>query len=435
MADKPTICKACGAELGQPEEEVNDPEADATPDDPHFELVRRDDGEKRFRCMDTGQMSAPISPDDDGYEEAYQEHHGNGGSPSPTESGQNQTTNEQPSGGASRAGGQIFDFDEEKSQMEILADVVTNPHYELDDAQIREIRSWAQDYEGQMPPNVLEDLLKNMKGVQKQTAQLIRQRYELKLNKWVRKKQQGEQGPPIGVTGGRPMPQSRSSPTPTPSPSSTPTPSPDKSKEKPEGDESPSRTNDGRSGDGLDETSPFNSDLRQERRKRRIERRNEAMDVAVEEMAHEMAPEVARELANNFGTYFGLPAKILEAKAQQDPDWFLEKMDEMEEKLGISLGDIMEESEAKKERQQKGNQKSQSQVDNELDHALQEMNGEEQTQTEPEQQTQNTNTPPDLTKTEHPMKSTPDGGNDMSETDDAHQEMEDMFDETFGGDE
>jgi len=430
MAEAPAICKACGTPLGHPDEEVNDPEADATPDDPHFEVVRKDgDDKERFRCLDTGQIASPVAPDDDNYEEVYEEHHsssldGDGGSPPPTESEENQE------GSSGVSPDQVFDFDEEKSQMEILADVVTNPHYELDEAQVREIRSWAQDYEGQMPPNVLEDLLKNMKGVQKQTAQLVRQRYELKLNKWVRKKQQGEQGPPIGVTGGRPMPQSRtgrSSPTPTPSSSPTPTPNPDTSEEKPELDEGTSDTGDGSGRDALDDSSPFNSDLRQERRKRRIERRNEAMDVAVEEMAHEMAPEVARELANNFGTYFGLPAKILEAKAEQDPDWFLEKMDEFEEKLGINMTDILEESDAKKEQRNKQQQQGQAEVDNELDEALEEMNTENPNQTN--------NRPPNVSEAEHPMKSTPDGGSEPEEQNEAHDEMEDMFSDTFGGEE
>jgi hypothetical protein len=94
--------------------------------------------------------------------------------------------------------------------MDILQDVISSPHYDLAEPQVQEILGWAEDYNGQMPPDVLEDILKNMSGVAKQRAQLVAKRYSIKLNNWMRKQNSSNEGPPIGALGPSPDPTQRS---------------------------------------------------------------------------------------------------------------------------------------------------------------------------------------------------------------------------------
>jgi hypothetical protein len=149
-------------------------------------------------------------------------------------------------------------------------------------------------------------------------------------------------------------------------------------------------------------------------------------------------------LSQNLGTYFGLPAKIIEAKAERDPDWFLEKADEMEEKLGIDMFDLLEESDAKQQSGGKGGRtrgsSSQSSVDQELDNVLDEVGQESQ----PQQQTESTKQEQsDMTnaRSDHPMKSNAqqevDAEQEQKQVSDggAVEDSEDAgFDEIFGGD-
>lgn len=401
----PIICSGCGYELGDPKEEIKDPENDLDPDDPHFEIIRGGKGERQ-KCLEAGQFARPVGPDDDDYNDVLRKYNKDelvqeqptGGPPDP------QPKNEQKSqgGGQSRSSSpsdEVFDMEEEKNQMQLLAEVVSNPHYELEDGQIQEVKAWAEDYSGQMPPDVLEDLLGNMSGVSKQKAQLMRRRYELKLNKWIQDQHNNDSGPPIGIPGpnmgmrgggsnGRGG-GTRNQPT-------SPTPNGDTSGEEPKSDD---HDPDGSRREDRSVGGAGYSDLRKERRARRVNRRNDAADIAAEEMAKEVAPEVARELTQNFGQLFGLPGTILQAKAERDPDWFLEKADEIEEKLGIDIfEEFLESSDAKKQQDNQPPQTGRSQpaVDDELDQVRNQID-----QTEPTSESDDP--PPEPTETE-PMK-------------------------------
>lgn len=391
MSNLPTLCNQCGERLSEPAEEIEHPEDDNPPANAHFRVQIRSDGEERLQCKDTGLLAKPIESDEDEYEEVYEEKFEEKppteeGSPEPTESKEEKQKSEPKTDQKElKQSGEVYDFEEEKSQIDILGQVVANPHYGLEDPQITEVISWAKDFNGQLPPDILQDLASNMKGVQKQTAKLIRRRYEIKLNNWYRKQQSQEnEGPPIGVMGG-PRPNQSSSSTPNPPPTSSPQPEQTNKEPKAQGES-----------DGLENVQPRDKDergeagglpnhgLRKERRQRRLRRRNDALDITAEEMAKEAAPEIARELAQNFGTYFGLPAKVLEAKAERDPDWFLEKADELEEKLGITIFDILEESQAKqeqKEQRMEHSRKDQTEVDEEMDEALQRAKRQSQQET------------------------------------------------------
>jgi hypothetical protein len=420
--DAPALCKVCGYELGSKKEEVKGPNGQG-PDDAHFRVQQREDDERRLQCTETGKLSAPVNPGDDGYEEAYAERH-DGEPPTVGEGGADQSSeqNRSKQGRREKPTGDVFEFEEEQEQIGVLQDVIVNPHYELGQGQIKEVLSWAEDYNGQMPPDVLEDILKNMSGISKQKAQLVKQRYELKLNKWIQEQHTEEAGPPIGIGRG-PMPTtpasngSQSGPPPSPSPP----PDTDDVNDEDETDEDNSSIRSRISGGGSDENP------RKKRQMNRIERRTKAADIAAEEMAKQVAPEVARELSRNFGTYFGLPAKVLEAKAERDPDWFLEKTDEIEEKLGISLFDLLEESQAKQERDDQQHEEttsSQPAPDRELDNALDEINTEEQAVESERRQTEPGN----------PMKAHPDEIKE-EESDEVLQqedESEDPFDGIFG---
>jgi len=424
----PLLCSACGHELsGNKEEEVRSEQKDQDPDDPHFEEVTGEKGD-RLKCLVAGQFAAPVSPNnkekyiktaqDNGKAHLIPEGAGKGGT-AKTE----QNEDSQEAGTPQRSRNEVFEFEEEQEQIGVLQDVIVNPHYELGQGQIKEVLSWAEDYNGQMPPDVLEDILKNMSGISKQKAQLVKQRYELKLNKWIQEQHNEEAGPPIGIGRG-PMPTtpasngSQSGPPPSPSPP----PDTDNTSDGDESDEEDRSIRSRISGGGSDENP------RKKRQMNRIERRTKAADIAAEEMAKQVAPEVARELSRNFGTYFGLPAKVLEAKAERDPDWFLEKTDEIEEKLGISLFDLLEESQAKQERDDQQHEEttsSQPAPDRELDNALDEINTDEQAVESERRQTEPGN----------PMKAHPDELEEEEESDEVLQqeeESEDPFDGIFG---
>lgn len=423
----PPVCSACGAELGHPDNEVEHPEDDDPPEDAHFKVqIREQDDGERLQCKETGQLAQVISPDSE-------KHPANEGVP---EGGRDEGQRSQ-SGG--REEPQVYDLPEEKDQMDILKDVITNPHYQLEDNQIQEVRAWAQDMNGQLPPDTLESMLKNFNGVQKQTAELVRQRYELKLNNWMREQSSRDEGPPIGISspapmpspnqGGQPRRQRGNQPRPqhaTPTPD-TPENSGNQSREEESlsGQEEQDRDVGGLPGDGI----------RTRRRARRTKRRNDAADIAAEEMAKKVAPEVAREFTQNFGRYFGLPAKIIEAKVEKDPDWALEKLD----KLGLDLDDILEPSEArKKEMREEEERNRQSKVDHEVDDVLDQVSGGTREQPEPEpqptpneqpQQDENNKSPGYEERDERPMSASP---HDEPPEDEGGEEM---FDDIFSGEE
>lgn len=328
-------------EVGDPEEDLHDPdnlmqivEGGVDNEDAHIKVIDGNRG-PRMMCKPSGNLTSIVEE-------------------SPNGEGQGEDTKEEETQAAKQPSEPIYDLQEEKSPMDVLAEVVTSPFINLNEDQINEIRDWAEDYNGQIPPDILEDILGNMSGVQKQTAALARQKYEVKLNRWVRDQTQGSDGPPIGISAQPPAPaRGRSSGR---QPGGSP-PS-QQGETEPDGQSSTNR----RGGNGTGPTSV--GDIRDYRQVRRVDRRNDALDTFTKETAHQLAEQMSGELIGNFARYFGLPAKVLEAKAEKDPDWFLEKLEQWD----IDIDEFLEPSEARKEelRQDKGP----PEADREVDQAL-----------------------------------------------------------------
>lgn len=331
-------CKSCGHKLNDPEYDLHDPEGlsevaqdlGIAPANEDAHLIVRD-GEKgwRYYCSENGQVtSIEEEPPGKGNRE--------GEGPPPKEE------SEQPKRESPKRREGIYDLPEEKSPIQVLAEVVSSPFLGLNEDQISEVRDWAEDYNGQLPPDMLESILGNMSGVQKQAAALARQKYEVKLNKWVQERAEGDKGPPIGVTAQPRSGQERGSDGGGRSSSAGSQP------------QRRSRTT----------TAEYpTDDLRRYRRIRRTERRNDAADIAAEEAARQIAKEMSGEFAKNFGRYFSLPAKVLEAKAEKDPDWFFEKLEQWD----IDLDAFLEPSESRKQEMVEDRT---NEVDREADRAL-----------------------------------------------------------------
>lgn len=349
-------CKGCGYALGDPEQDLHDPEGlsdvaqelGIQPENEDAHLIVRD-GEKgwRYYCADKGQVTSIVpEPPGGGGDKGNRE--GQGGEPKSVSEQQAQA---EPN--------EVYDVREEKDPVTILAEVVTKPFIGLNEDQVAEVRDWAEDYDGQLPPDMLEDILANMSGVQNQTAALARQKYEVKLNKWVQKQSQGDEGPPIGVTA-QPPPgrRSRGGRRGGRTGGSGGSPSPE-----PAGSGSPPRRG------GSDENIPT-GDLSTYRRGRRTRRRNDALDTAAQEAAQQVAQEMTGELVREFGRFFSLPAKVIEAKIERDPDWALEKMEQWD----INLDAFLEPSEERKEEMRE--QARGPEVDQDVDAALEQTQGE-----------------------------------------------------------
>lgn len=349
-------CKTCGTQLGDPEEDLHDPEGlsdvaqelDIQPENEDAHLVVKDGSRGwRYFCSELGQITSIVpEPPDGGSDKGDRE--GEGGEPKREKRQQPEAEPET-----------VYDLPEEKNPMQVLADVVTKPFIGLNQEQIDEVRDWAQDYGGQLPPDILQDILENMSGVQKQTAALARQKYEVKLNKWIQEQQTDRDGPPIGVSAQPPARRrrrSRGGGTASGGGGSPEQPEPQPSE--PSGSDPIPR-----------------GDLATYRRGRRTRRRNDALDVATEEAARQIAQEASGEIAREFSRYFGIPAKILEAKAERDPDWFFEKLEQWD----IDLDAFLEPSESRKrelEERRRG-----PAVDREADEALRRT--QERTEAEP----------------------------------------------------
>jgi len=366
--EAPVICTQCGYKLGESNQEISHPDDPDPPRDAHFQVQVRKDGEERLQCTETGRLAAPAEPGDDGigsedltyielYESFYEEE-----PPGMGEAKGSHETSSNTVDRRERSPGGIYEVDEEKSQMDILADVITNPRYGLNDDHIAEVREWGEDMDGRLPPGTLEDILKNLSGIQKQTAGLIRQRYELKLNKWMRDQSNRDEGPSIGVSTQVMAQQNGSS---RPSRGSTPTTPRDEDTKKQKEEEKPS-TKQGRQ--VKERQGSDSSNLREFRRTRRTERRQEVLDITAQRAAEQAADEIAREFVSNFGTYFGLPAKIIEAKIEKDPDWALEKA----EQLDVDVFSLMEPSEQRK-KELRENGDTVPQADAEVDNALEQL--------------------------------------------------------------
>lgn len=339
------FCKACAFQLESPEKDLHDPEnhmgiveGGVENEDAHM-IVRDGSRGARFYCQDTGRVTKIVKEPPDMRK-------GEGGEESEGEQPEPKQPDEP-----------VYDLPREKDPIEVLGEVVTSPFLSLSEAQVQEVKDWADDYDGQIPPDILEDILKNMSGVQKQTAQLARQKYEVKLNKWVRQRTQQQDGPPIGITA-QPHVSSGGGDT-----SHAPPPGPQQEPDTPQtGEQPPPDTSHTGLPPGADA-----EDLREMRRQRRVIRRNNALDRAAEQMADQMAAEMAGDIGGIIGDARDVFYTAFKQKAQKDPDWFFEKMDEWDIDI---LDTILEPSETRKEEMQKKNA-----VDREIDDALDEVVG------------------------------------------------------------
>lgn len=328
-------CSACGYELGDPEEDLHDPDGLAgiveggvsNEGTAHIVVI---DGPKgmRMQCQEMGQMAKLVNEDP--------------GSPSGGEG--DKAEPETPKRNPKPE--KVYDLEEERSSEDLVRDVVANPVYGLNDDQIVEVGSWVEIYDGQIPPDKLEAVLGNLKGVSKQKAQLMRSKYEAMLNKQVRKQAESNRGPSIGALA------SPGHVPPNPGPQNggghqgqvAPQP-PRQIPDRPTEPDDP-------------------NDIREKRRKRRVERRQDVMDEVTEEMARSWA----NEMGKGFAEFRDLIMTLLKSKAKKDPDWFFEKADE----LGVDIiEELSEPSEARKREMEMG--RGGTSADSEIDRALQEM--------------------------------------------------------------
>ena len=346
----PFWCSACGYQLDDPETDLYDVESDGELTDEHIKLTHGPKGD-RYHCTETGQITKIIEEPPE--QAAAEDEPPSGGS------GQSGEPQPQPNPSPEHPQGQprqpVYDLEEENDAMDLLFKVVGNPAYELDEQQVEEVGSWAEIYDGQIPPQTLENILQNMSGVSKQKASLMRQKYEALLNKWAREQAEGNRGPGIGVmappnTAGQQMPSSSGGGQASGPPRQRGAP-PDRNE--PEVDEQ----FEGPPEDGVGE-------IRQDRREHRVERRQEVVDT--------MAEEMARNMASDAGKFYSDMREVLttliKKKAERDPDWFFEKADA----FGMDiLDELAQPSEAKQREQQAGG--GQSQADAEVDAVLDQM--------------------------------------------------------------
>jgi len=235
-------------------------------------------------------------------------------------------------------------------------------------------------HEGHIPPGIFEDILSNFSGIANQTAKLAKQKYEVKLNKWVRSEVQQDDSPPIGITS-NPSPPSRSSrPT---SSKRRQTQNVSGGGQPSQGGQKPSESEKARRSKRR-ETPSSVEEVRKKRRVQRVNRRSDIIDQAAREFADEAASEFASEFTGMFGDMRDVAYTFFKRKAEKDPDWLFEKM----EKWDMDMLDVLlEPSEARKEEMGEGGSKPEA--DQEIDAAMEEVMGGSK---EPQQPTETTNT-------------------------------------------
>lgn len=373
------ICDACSQQVGPPDQSVHDPQKGLENPDAHLK-VRDGDKGRRVYCSETGQITEVVTDSGDtvltatgdmpkagGGSGGGQKNRNSSpksesrgesrGPPEPSSSGDDTERNEdQP----------VYEIDEDKDAMDVLLDVVTNPSYELSDTQIEEVQDWADIYDGQIPPDTLQEVLGSFSGVSKQRAKLVRQKYEAKLNKWVREKSRGDTGPPIGAIHAPNTSMRGGGSTATgPSPSEIQRKLQQKKRESESGDQEDSAGRGRRRGRGTESSSG---------RTKRKQRRQKVADTVAEEVAQEMA----REMASNVGRGYDFMFTLLESKAKKDPEWFFEKAEAFDIDI---IEDFMEPSDSLKEEIA---EESMSQVDQQLDDAVEAVKErEDESPTEP----------------------------------------------------
>lgn len=430
--EKPVVCSACHYILGDAEEELEHPDDPDPPEDAHFRVQIRDDGEERLQCTKSGKLAKPLGRDDDGYpHEKFEEGEGSG-SPQPeadsdsesepTQQPQSQgqpTQNPQQrqSSQQQSQNGPVYNIEEEKDQMDILAEVVTNPSYGLSDEQVQEIRAWALDYGGQMPPDALEEIAKLMSGVAKQTAQLMRERYELKLNNWIRERTQQDDGPGIGA--GRIPKQGMGVPRGSADRDIQTGPSPEALQAVQQQEQQQQQRGEP---DSVRESS-------RKRREDRQERRKEAAKKAIDELAVGTAENISSEAGKGLVRLRNIGFKVIEAKAEKDPEWFFE----LAERLDIDVMELLEPSEARKQERDREKGRAQSEVDNEVDSALAGLQGGTG-QSQPQQNVEMSPETVDTTTPNNPQTDNQLEGSEMdTDNPELEEEEDEMFDEIFGG--
>jgi len=366
-------CKSCGYELSNPAHDLHDPDnlmgvvdGGVESEDAHIDAKDGPNGARLF-CNDTGQLTSIVNEPKD--------KEGEGGDPNQKQEQKSSTSspesNKEPSS-PPKEKGDVYSMREDKNAQDVLEEVVTAPFLDLSEGQLAEMKDWSDDYDGQIPPDTLEDILGNFKGVQKQTAKLARQKYEVKLNKWVRQQQRDDGSPPIGITqypspsggnggnGGSGQPRQR--------PSRGRGQEQQKGQKRPEGAEQSRERQQGQ--------SATSNDLREHRRARRIKRRNDALDKAAAEFADQAAAQMAQDLGGIFGDARDIAYTAFKKKAEKDPDWFFEKMD----KWDMDMVDVLlEPSEARKEQMDsKSGSPDASNVDEALDAVMEQEPAKEE---------------------------------------------------------
>jgi len=176
--DSGAVCSACGEPLGDPADEIPESVEEEPQDGEHFNIQERKDGELRAQCRTNGQLASviagskkinPISGDVTGTVEGE----GEGEAQEPTPEPETQQT-EKPTPSPQQSS-PVYDLPDDQSQEDVLMSVVSNDHYGLNQEQIQELHSWSQDFDGQMPPDMVQEVIGLMKW-DKQTNGTAHQR-------------------------------------------------------------------------------------------------------------------------------------------------------------------------------------------------------------------------------------------------------------------
>jgi hypothetical protein len=108
-------------------------------------------------------------------------------------------------------------------------------------------------------------------------------------------------------------------------------------------------------------------EMSKERRSKRQSRRQKMMDEAMDQFAHSAADNLAGEIGQGFGQFRDVLISLLRSKAEKDPDWFFEKMDEWDMDL---FDEFMSMSEARREELKESAGSDGFSVDMDIDNAL-----------------------------------------------------------------
>lgn len=433
-------CNTCGEELSEDiDEAIHDETGDwineqfGLPNEPvgdensHIEVLYRDTGVVP-RCRKENQFTkvVPEPPEENGDgngadTEQQPEQNGddsNGGAPEQ----KSQNTSRQAQRQQQRRGTRtrdVYDVPENKDPEDILKEVLTNEVFNLERPQVAEVMDWADIYDGKIPPDQLQELLSNMSGVQKQTAQLMRQKYEAKLNKWIQQQNSNDSGPNLGATYATGSPSMQNV-----------QPNNNQQNNGPSKEEIRRRKAAQKAKQEKQEES--NS------RDRRQKRRQEAIDKAADQFAQNFAQNAAQGAGMFFKDLREIARTLFKKKAEKDPDWFFEKA----EKWDMDLFDeIMTESEAKSrgEETMSGEPSADLEVDNALESVKSNPNnnngmGSTEAQPRPNTQPQQPREPSG-DSIENQMDSMVDGGDIdemmMEDEDSVEESTED--DEEFSG--